>query len=211
MSLTTYLQAHFLPKDVFAAFCNVSEERLSHLIEVGAVPEPTYTCKEGTIRSAVFGSIPISENLAGEYFRAECARWARIADHASPGGERAAVVAVLLQEMEGYMAGVLGDASAAREKAELLLPHFFNGTFGLCIADPSTGAGIARKELLQDQLVELVSDERTPLEARVDKQALLALIDDYARASMPFSPAEYDRSSRKRLVDDLRRALCEKS
>ncbi|WP_428999585.1 DUF6058 family natural product biosynthesis protein [Stenotrophomonas maltophilia] len=33
----------------------------------------------------------------------------------------------------------------------------------------------------------------------------------YARASMPFSPAEYDRSSRKRLVDDLRRELGEKS
>ncbi|WP_370596946.1 DUF6058 family natural product biosynthesis protein [Stenotrophomonas pavanii] len=28
---------------------------------------------------------------------------------------------------------------------------------------------------------------------------------------MPFSPAEYDRSSRKRWVDDLRRELDEKS
>ncbi|MBN5108962.1 hypothetical protein JY464_07745 [Stenotrophomonas maltophilia] len=82
MALTAYLQAHFLPKDAFAAFCNVSEERLSRLIAVGAVPQPTYTCEERTI---------------------------------------------------------------------------------------------------------------------------------YARASMPFSPAEYDRSSRKRLVDDLRRELGEKS
>ncbi|PNY71901.1 hypothetical protein C1750_13690 [Stenotrophomonas pavanii] len=211
MALTAYLQAHFLPKDAFAAFCNVSEERLSHLIAVGAVPQPTYTCEGGTIRSAVFGSIPISEDLVGEYFRTDCARWIRIADHAPPGSERAAVVDVLLQELEGYMTAVLGDANAAHDKAQLLLPHFFNGTFGLCIADPSTGAGIARKELLQEQLVALASDTHTPLDARVDRQALLALIDDYARASMPFSPAEYDRSSRKRWVDDLRRELDEKS
>lgn len=135
----------------------------------------------------------------------------RIADHAPPGSERAAVVDVLLQELEGYMTAVLGDANAAHDKAQLLLPHFFNGTFGLCIADPSTGADIARKELLQEQLVALASDTHTPLDARVDRQALLALIDDYARASMPFSPAEYDRRSRKRWVDDLRRELDEKS
>lgn len=207
MSLTTYLQTHFMTKEVFAALCDVSEERLSRLIAMAAVPEPTYICAEGSIRSAIFGSIPISDDLAGEYFRPECARWTRIADHAPPSGERAAVAALLLQELEDYMADALGDADAAREKAESLLPHFFNGTFGLCIADPSTGAGIARKELLQERLVALVSDEHTPLTPPVDKHTLLALIDDYANASMPFSPAEYDRSSRKRLVDDLRREL----
>jgi hypothetical protein len=39
------------------------------------------------------------------------------------------------------------------------------------------------------------------------KSELLQLIDDYAISSMPFSPAEYERSSRKRLVDDLRSAV----
>lgn len=207
MSLTTYLQTHFMTKEAFAALCDVSEERLSRLIAMGAVAEPTYICAEGSIRSAVFGTLPISDDLAGEYFRPECARWTRIADRAPSGGERAAVAALLLQELEDYMADALGNAGAAREKAESLLPYFFNGTFGLCIADPSTGAGIARKELLQERLVALVSDEHTPLNAPVDKHTLLALIDDYANASMPFSPAEYDRSSRKRLVDDLRREL----
>ncbi|WP_312706607.1 DUF6058 family natural product biosynthesis protein [Stenotrophomonas sp.] len=207
MSLSAYLQAHFMPKAVFAAFCNVSEDRLSRLVSMGAVPEPTYTCGDGAIRSAVFGAIAIREPLAGEYFRTECARWTRIADSAPPGAERATVTSVLLQELADYMSGMPGGADRAREKAELLLPHFFNGTFGLCVADPSTGGGIARKELLQEQLLALLSDERTALDARVDRHALLALIDAYAQASMPFSPAEYDRSSRKRLVDDLRREL----
>lgn len=58
MALTAYLQAHFLQKDVFAAFCNVSEERLSRLIAVGAVPEPTCTCEEGTIYARA--SMPFS-------------------------------------------------------------------------------------------------------------------------------------------------------
>ena len=37
--------------------------------------------------------------------------------------------------------------------------------------------------------------------------AMGVLIDQYAQASMPFSPLEYARSSRKRLVDDLREKL----
>ena len=36
---------------------------------------------------------------------------------------------------------------------------------------------------------------------------LRALIDDYGAAAMPFSPVEFARSSRKRLVDDLRARL----
>lgn len=58
MALTAYLQAHFLPKDVFAAFGNVSEEWLSRLIAVRAVPEPTCTCEEGTIYARA--SMPFS-------------------------------------------------------------------------------------------------------------------------------------------------------
>jgi len=39
------------------------------------------------------------------------------------------------------------------------------------------------------------------------KARMGVLIDQYAQASMPFSPLEYARSSRKRLVDDLREKL----
>ena len=92
----------------------------------------------------------------------------------------------------------------ASQKAQAFLPYFFNGTFGLCVADPSSGAGIAEKELLQERLVELTGNGSRVADTADENHKLLALIDAYARSSMPFSPAEYPRSSRKRLVDDLR-------
>jgi len=136
MSLAAYLEKHFVGRAAFAALAGIGGERLGRLLALGAIPAPSYTCDGTAIASAVFGRIPIDEPLVGEYFRPECARWARIADQAPAGAERDAVVDVLA-------------------------------------ADPSNGAAIARKELLQARLGALTG-------------------------------AEYARSSRKRLVDDLR-------
>jgi hypothetical protein len=96
------------------------------------------------------------------------------------------------------------DPALAREKAQAFLPYFFDGTCGLCVADPSSGAGIAEKELLQERLMELTLNGSRVADTADENHKLLALIDAYARSSMPFSPAEYPRSSRKRLMDDLR-------
>ncbi len=148
MLLQAYLQKHFVDKPSFAAVLGISVERLDELIVAGAVPEPTYICDGGTVKSAAFGVSETVESLYGEYFRPECARWAKIADQAAPGNERAAVLAELTKE--------------------------------------------------------LTENGSNPAPAGVSKSELLQLIDDYASSVMPFSPAEYERSSRKRLVDDLR-------
>lgn len=153
MSLAAYLEKHFVGRAAFAALAGIGGERLGRLLALGAIPAPSYTCDGTAIASAVFGRIPIDEPLVGEYFRPECARWARIADQAPAGAERDAVVDVLAAEWRA------------------------------ALADHGVPAGEA--------------------EAKIAGW-LLALIDDYAAAAMPFSPAEYARSSRKRLVDDLR-------
>jgi hypothetical protein len=61
-----------------------------------------------------------------------------------------------------------------------------------------------KKEMLQEKLTALTANGSDPHPAGFSKNELLQLIDDYASSAMPFSPAEYERSSRKRLVDDLR-------
>ena len=75
-----------------------------------------------------------------------------------------------------------------------------DGTFGDALA-------IARKEVLQEQLTAMTQNGARRAFDPAEIPALRQLIDDYAEASMPFSPIEYSRSSRKRLVDDLRRAV----
>lgn len=206
MSLATYLHTHFVDKPTFAALAAIPVERLDRLIAAGAVPGATYACDGKSIRSAVFGVIETSEAIVGEYFRPECVRWVRIADAAPAGAEKSAVEATLVDELRTALAthGHLHPVASMDAMIQDFLPAFFDGTFGLCVADPSSGAGIARKELLQKKLAQVTDNGSNATPAAVSKADLLGLIDDYAAAAMPFSPAEYARSSRKRLVDDLR-------
>ena len=204
VSLKAYLQAHFVDKPTFASLAGISLERLDELVAAEAVPAPTYICDGGSVSSAVFGAIDITEPLIGEYFRPECVRWALIAASAASGTERATVLAELIHELRTALRPYLDDPVAVEAKVQKFLPAFWNGTFGLCVADPSNGACIVKKEMLQEKLTALTANGGNPSPSGISTGDLLELIDDYASAAMPFSPAEYGRSSKKRLVDDLR-------
>lgn len=207
MSLREYLQQHFIDKQAFAAMAGISPARLDQLIAAQAIPAPTYSCDGSQVRSAAFGAIDMSEDLQGEYFRPECVRWAKVAYQAAVGSERAAVMAILTSELRTALQHYLKDPLLIEDKVQSLLPHFCSGTFGLCVADPSSGSGIVKKEMLQEKLTALTANGSKPSPENFNKAALLQLIDDYANSAMPFSPAEYARSSRKRLVEDLRQQL----
>ncbi len=204
MSLKAYLQEYFVDKPAFARLAGVSVERLDQLVAAGAIPCATYTCDGRSIRSAAFGTIGIAEAVTGEYFRPECARWARLAAQSPAGMERSSVLRQLQSELRAALQDHFADPAVIEARVQGYLPHFWNGTFGLCVADPSSGAGIARKELLQERLAAVTDGGSNSSPAGMSPAELLGLIDSYAEAAMPFSPAEYERSSRKRLVDDLR-------
>lgn len=207
MSLETYLRTHFVDKTTFALTVGITVKRLDQLILAKAIPAATYTCDGLSVASAVFGVTTINESITGEFFRPECVRWVQLATQAPTGSERAAVLSQLSTELRTSLAEHYSSAETIESKIEAYLPYFFNGTFGLCIADPSTGAGIVKKEMLQEKLIALTANGSIAAPAETSIKQLITLIDDYADSAMPFSPAEYERSSRKRLVDDLRLAL----
>ncbi|AHY58009.1 DUF6058 family natural product biosynthesis protein [Stenotrophomonas rhizophila] len=204
MLLDAYLRDYFVDTSTCAALAGITVQRLDALIAAEAIPAPTYRCNAGTIHSAAFGSIDTDSRVSGAFFRPECTRWVRIAADAAAGEERAAVVSTLAAELAAHLRTCGDDAHRVDAKVAALLPHFFNGTFGLCVADPSSGRGIVRKEVLQETLVALTGNGSDPAPHGITAGELLTLIDDYADSAMPFSPAEYARSSRKRLVEDLR-------
>ena len=203
MSLKTYLETHFVDKPTYAELAEISVDRLEDLIALNAVSTFTYCCDGRSIYSAVFGCTPISEPITGEFFRPECSRWVRIAHQAAAGDERRDVLRVLKHEVISALKAYYTSDEQIQAIFENYLPAFFDGTFGLCVAAPSTGAGIVRKEELQKTLIALTKNGTVFSPAGVTNKALKELIEQYANASMPFSPAEYQRSSRKRLVDDL--------
>lgn len=204
MPIKSYLDQHFVDKAAFAALSGMSPERLDQLIQAQAVPAATYVCDGKAIHSAVFGATAIGENITGEFFRPECARWAKLANEAVSGCEHDTVRTLLAEELRTALAAHKLAPAEIEGRVEAYLPYFWNGTFSLCVADPSTGAGIARKEMLQERLTALTANGANARPEGMAESELLELIDAYAQSSMRFSPAEFERSSRKRLVDDLR-------
>ena len=224
--LDRYLSAHFLNAAAFARSCDIEVDELHDLIRRELIPAPSYVVRDGTLTSYVFGTRPAVGSTDGEYFHPAMAAWVVKAryDLAAQGldGARERARNVFVAEFASAL-GTLDaslyrlrdafDADGNRIPAGLnarldsAWEHFQRGTFGLCVANPASALAIARKEVLQEHLTAVTQNgAKTSFDA-AEVPLIRQLMEDYAAASMPFSPIEYSRSSRKRLVDDLRLVL----
>lgn len=224
--LDRYLGEHYLTATMFAQACDIAVDELTDLIRRGLIPAPSYVVRDGTLTSYVFGTLPAPHSTDGDYFHPAMASWVAKARHdlAAHGPDRARErarsafideFAMALEELNAslYRLTDAFDAQGNRIPAGLSArldsawDHFLRGTFGLCVANPESALAIARKEVLQEHLAAVTLNGTKASFAAAEIPAIRRLIDDYAAATMPFSPIEYSRSSRKRLVEDLRKAL----
>jgi hypothetical protein len=225
--INDYLAAHFETVPVFAERCGVSSQQLQKLVQYELAPAPSYVVFAHTIQSHVFGTMPAIDALPGAYFHPETAPWVERAASMLKLGEVPSECARLLrlvfdQQMQAALLPLhretwpLRDSFAEdgqlihagfKHRLDNYWTHLLAGTFGLCVAHPLDEAHIARKEVLQEKLTAQTDNGKRRDYSQQESPALLALISDYETTSMPFSPIEYERSSRKRLVDDLRPVL----
>jgi hypothetical protein len=224
--LDRYLAQYFLNAEQFATDCGIEADELRDLIRRELVSAPSYVVRDGVLYSYVFGAMPAPGAIAGEYFHPAMSTWAVAAryDLSTHGIEGASErvrrtfadeFAAALRELNSALYRL---ADAFDETGEPLTAgldarvasaweHFLRGTFGLCVANPESAGTIARKEVLQEELTAMTHNGAKTAFAASELPPLRKLIDAYAAASMPFSPVEYSRSSRKRLVDDVRKSL----
>ncbi len=214
-AIAAYLATHFQREEQFAAHCGITPADLRELAGTAA-PGPSYAVSaEGMISSRVFSTSPAGDAAPGFYFRTAASPWIALAKrlndaHAMHDG--------FTREFRQALAGLnqttwrLVDAfddegneipSGIQQRSESAWQSFLDGTFNLCVADPSSASSIARKEILQEKLTAVTHNGSTIATDAISRNELHALILDYAGSCMPFSPAEYPHSSRKRLVDDL--------
>ncbi|MGN7832435.1 DUF6058 family natural product biosynthesis protein [Pseudoxanthomonas sp. 22568] len=219
-----YLRHHYWTDTQLANACGLTLEQLDALLAEDLVPAPSYVVSaDGTLHSAAFGEFPQTGATPGRYFHPGTVAWVTRAQEARAQGGAEAARATLEQRFRHGFAAAL--AGLDRELARLpdsfddhgtpiaagldtrtagAWDAFRQGIFGLCVADPATEQAIATKEILQEALTTLRERHlRDAPGADIDRTAALALIQRYARAAMPFSPLEYPRSSRKRLVEDF--------
>jgi hypothetical protein len=224
--LDRYLARHYLNAEQFAADCDIAVDELEDLIRRELVPAPSYIASNGVLESYVFGSMPAPGAIAGHYFHPAMAAWVARARHdlAMHGVENAASRARRMFEQEFATALLQLNATLHRmqdafdasgepiatgltARLDSAWEHFIRGTFGLCVANPVSALAIARKEVLQEKLTAMTNNGTKHTFADAELKLVCELIDSYEAASMPFSPIEYRRSSRKRLVEDLRRMI----
>ena len=222
--LETYLKNNYQTADELATACNISVDELSGLVKEKLVPEPSYTVNaQDTLISQAFGELPAQGARAAQYFHPGNAAWITVALDAKKtcGAQQAhrnlkdrfkRNFISALQELDKTLFRLSDSftdtghpiASGLDSRAEEAWAQFIKGVFSLCVADPSSEMSIARKEILQEALTNL-SDSSIGADSSPEaKSHALDLIGQYAQAAMPFSPPEYPRSSRKRLVEDLR-------
>lgn len=224
--LDAYLATHYLNEKQLASAAAITIDELDGLIARRLVPEPSYVVSApGTVRSFVFGDMEAPGATPGRYFHPTQLSWLTVARTSSALTEdqlrehfstRFAAALAILNRTTWRLLDSFDDdgapiAKGLRLRTDTAWKYFLNGTFGLCVANPMSEAHIARKEVLQEKLTAMSENGARNTFAPIEVAGLLQLIDDYEEASMPFSPIEYARSSRKRLVDDLRAKLTEKS
>ena len=220
-----YLRERFLTAYAFAQACGIGESELSQLIERGLVPRPAYeTNDEGGIASFVFGTLPAPGVPAGRWFNPHSVHWvarAREALAASDGDAQDASALLRSDFHQRYLSALRAshaeqgpipgfsdaagnfDEAAFDEQFPGIWEHFLAGTYGLCVAQPSSEAHIVAKEATQARLTHVTANGTRRNFSDREKAEVRELIGRYEVLSMPFSPAEYPRSSRKRLIEDM--------
>lgn len=220
--LNEYLTQHFVNAERFAEICRLSQGDIRDLIRERLIPKPSYVISNSQIHSYVFGSMPAGGAAEGEYFRPEHAVWVAIARQVLERTDRRRAHDELKRRFSENLARALRDLDRSTwrlrdsfaddgspiehglaSRVDGMWTHFLEGTYGLCVSDPTTEAAIARKEVLQEMIVELSDNGARKSFSSEEARTLLLAIEAYSEAAMPFSPVEDARSSRKRLVDDL--------
>lgn len=219
--LDTYLARNYLSAERFAAACEITTDELNEMIRGQLIPAPSYIVTEtSTVRSHVFGEMAAPGSTPGHYFHPANVVWVNIARQVIA---HQASYDTLKEKFVGNFQAALANLNimtwrlkdsfhddgtpvddGLRVRTESAWEQFLHGTFGLCVANPISEAAIARKEVLQEMLMQLSENGSKTAFSQLDTKMVLELIEAYADASMPFSPVEYHLSSRKRLVDDLR-------
>jgi Family of unknown function (DUF6058) len=220
-SIDAYLHRYFCTAATLAADVGISTDRLNKLIASGLVPRPAYSVENGEIVSYAFGTMAAADAPQGAWFSPANAGWVRralgvVAEHGNNAADRLktrfqnAYREALRRShaSEGPLPGfALADGrfddDAYDRSFDTVWEHFLAGTFSLCVANAIDEARIAEKETLQLRLSAATENgEKSGYDA-AESAHVRSLIERYLAASMPFSPIEYARSSRRRLVEDV--------
>lgn len=205
MELTHYLNKNFLSKEQLLDATKVTKKEFRLYQKQGVMPKHSYRINLTLECDSFFG--PYLENQAIEYYAKGYCSWLAIIQSLKTTD---AIYEVFYQryanEIERLKTfGHHADSEKLNTDFDLHVQeewlHFINGIYGVCTKS-GLPEDIAAKEFAIIEIHELtVAENLTPPELMRLTKAV-NLLDE---TSMPFAPHEYQKSSRYRLVDEVRR------
>lgn len=226
--LQNYFDRYFLSATEVALALDISEAGCDELVAQALFPAPSYVVTEQRLHSVVFGEFDAIGLADAQYFHRDMLAWMRHALGLLTQLDLTAARDLLEHTFEHEFKIALqhlhltcwalpdafdenGQAIEAglAARCEKNWGYFQTGIFGLCVAHPASAAAIAEKEILQEKLIAISQNGTRSDYQTKEINALLEVIAQYENAAMPFTPLEYPRSSRYRLVEQLRRSLNE--
>ena len=205
MELIRYLNEHFLTREQLLAHCAIRADELRRWQACCMMPRASYRLSLDIICASFFGEH--REQQVIEYYAREYVSWVGMLRQIDSEQEAYAVFArryrTRLDELAAsgmtYPGSFATDEHIAAE-----WNHFLDGTYGLCTM---TGLPeeIAAKEVAIAAIRKLDADRDRP-QGDANRKRLRKAVDLLDEASSPFAPHEVARSSRRRYVDEMRRA-----
>ena len=205
MELIEYLNQYFLTSKQLTEQAKISATQLSEYQKNKLMPKPSYRLKVTTECNSFFGAH--DEQYTVEYYPAGYLSWLGILKMESNPD---VVYDIFSKRYKSTIKDLkLKGHNTLDQKLATQLDshikdewqHFLDGTYGLCTR---TGLpeDIAAKEFSICQINELISE--TDLTAN-QLQQLTRAVDLLDSSSALFAPHERERSSRQRLINDVRR------
>ena len=206
MELIRYLGEHFFTREQLLAICAIDEAVLERWQAQRMMPLASYRLRLDVACDSFFGAH--REQHAVDYYAKGYAAWAGVLQTLDSEAHALAVFARRYRERLARLAALgvapRDHALATDEHIASEWNHFVDGTYGLCTVS-GLPEDIAAKEAAIAVIREVDHASGRALDA-AERARLRQAVDLLDSASSPFAPHEVARSSRRRYVDDMRRA-----
>lgn len=209
MDLIHYLNEHFYTKQQLLDLAKVTEPELVSFQESNVMPACSYKLSLNYDSDSFFGEFNHQEYL--EYYAKGYLSWLGILKITENSQDVFAIFskrytkAIKDLNTAGYHSA---DAKVNEQLAQHIEDewgHFLAGIYGLC-TQSGLPEDIAAKELAILQINELLAQKPEQQEQTdIDLDKLARAVNLLDKASSLFAPHEREKSSRRRLVDDVRR------
>lgn len=196
MELIRYLNEHFFTTEQLLAHCAIRVDELQRWQARRMMPKASYRLSLDIACISFFGEH--REQQAVEYYAKGYVSWIGMLRQIDSEQEACAVFARRYRtRLDGLAASGMThpERFAMDEHIAAEWGHYLDGTYGLC-----TVSGLPEEIAAKEVAIAAIR------EPDVDQERLRKAVDLLDEASSPFAPHEVARSSRRRYVDDMRKA-----